>query len=480
MESGFLTTNLYCIQEDSHNNLWISTDYGLSRFNMSRQRAITYTVENGISDNEFNRASSFKDSRGILYFGGMNGVTSFDPGVFARQEEEQLCPFLLTKVSGLDESLGHFKDLTESVRMQGGVVLDEQLKWLTIRFAMLDYEDRLHRYAYQVMGLDKDWHYVLSDVIQIGNLPYGNYTLRIRAQREDGEWNAREILLGITMQIPFYKTGWFLILAGLTAVSGVLLIIQVRTRVLHRQKVKLAEIVEAQTQQLRSSLSEQQAMLQEIHHRVKNNLQFIEAIIGMQINRSTSEISELALSDINRRIHAMTLLHDMLYAKDGMERIAFSEYLEELLDKLTGMTESQMVKVQLDTKIVPIALDMNSCLALGMITSELISNSLKHAFASIDAPRITIRLTYEKSAERVTYIIQDNGVGINTTVKSEGLGLRLVDIFVRQLRGTYKITGDEGFSFVLLFNLPPVNEAIHEPNHYPIPAYNENDSDSRR
>jgi two-component sensor histidine kinase len=330
--------------------------------------------------------------------------------------------------------------------------LKENTKSFTAYFTLLDYEDRQHRYAYKLEGFDKDWSYINDDHIQLGNLPYNNYTLKVRAQLDNGDWYGNEINIRISVVAPFYKQWWFITLIVLLLLVSVIFTIRIRTRVLKNKNTRLEEIVNNRTKELQVSLNEQKAMLQEIHHRVKNNLQFIEAIIAMQINISQEETNQVALMDINRRINAMTLVHEMLYNKDSLETISVKEYIHELTGKLSGMVNSETAPVKFDIHVEDVYFNINNCLAVGMITTELASNSLKHAFLKTADPRIGIHLTMNTATRTIVYTFEDNGPGINEN-HVRGLGMRLIDIFARQLRGTYSLSNQHGLLFTFEFSL---------------------------
>lgn len=450
-EAGFLSNMLCCIQEDNHANLWISTDYGLARFNKITEKAFMYTQTDGLAENEFNRSASFKDAHGRLYFGGMNGVTSFDPDVLLADEQTAAYDFPLTGFVCVNSSSSTLEDRTDEVLDYGKITLTDPIRLFTVYFSLLDYEDRPHRYACKIEGLDQDWSYVDAGHIQFGKLPYGEYILRIKAQMANGRWSPDELTIGIVMKTPFYKTWWFLLGTGLLLVASLFFIIRIRLQVLRRKNMKLEQTVNKRTLELQNSLNEQKALLQEIHHRVKNNLQFIEAIITMQIKVSKNISNQLALRDVTRRINALTLVHDMLYHKDRLETISVKDYLHELTEKLSSMANRRTAPVKFTLDIADIYFNINHCMAIGMITTELINNCFKYAFVNIPAPTIQLKLTKPDPNGTVHYTLHDNGIGLDKKHPTQGLGMRLIDIFSRQLKGKYKFENQQGLFFTFDF-----------------------------
>ena len=235
---------------------------------------------------------------------------------------------------------------------------------------------------------------------------------------------------------------------------------QNRIRKISKEKKRLENTVQERTKELRASLTEQTALLQEVHHRVKNNLQFIVAMLQMQINSVKDETNKAVLKDTSLRINAMSLVHEMLYNKDKLEYIAIEAYLHELISKLHELVYAQHAPVTIKLDIHPVKFNVNETVALGMLTSEIISNSIKYAFAGNPDPRIEISLKYNTASESITYRISDNGCGINENNKGNGLGLRLIDIFSRQLEASYKISNQNGLTFSFEIPYKPDEKSV--------------------
>lgn len=192
---------------------------------------------------------------------------------------------------------------------------------------------------------------------------------------------------------------------------------------------------------------EKDVLLQEVHHRVKNNLQFISGLLEMHQNK---DIENSLIHDASRRVSAMALVHEMLYNNDLEQKIDLKKYIEELAKYHFEDT----FKINYQLSILPLTLNTTQCISLGMIISELITNSIKHAFNSISNP--TINLTIHcLDQNKVVFIYSDNGNGFikNDSDFSNSLGLRLIDIFTRQLKGKYSINGSNGYEFNLNFKI---------------------------
>lgn len=160
----------------------------------------------------------------------------------------------------------------------------------------------------------------------------------------------------------------------------------------------------------------------------------------------------LALLGTTRRIKAMSLVHELLYYKRDVQGLSTILYIHELIDNLKEMAGDDAHPVDFCLEVQDVYIDSRSAIALGMIISELVSNSFKYAFKNISSPEITIRLTKDTKPGFLHLLVADNGNGFNGDYDSQkGLGSRLVDIFSRQLEGNYTIDYNNHFVFMLIF-----------------------------
>lgn len=202
---------------------------------------------------------------------------------------------------------------------------------------------------------------------------------------------------------------------------------------------------------LKVRYKEKEALVQEIHHRVKNNLQFVNSIINMQLNSVQNQHELMGLKDTSRRILSMSLVHEMLFNKDTESNIDMQQYLQELVKNMDDLSNTSNNKIEFVLDVEKLFFDVSKATAIGMITSELLSNSLKYAFEKTESPIIKISL---KEIAPNTFILfyLDNGVGLPDNInKTNKLGMRLIDIFSRQIKGNYTFENNGGLSFKLEF-----------------------------
>lgn len=207
------------------------------------------------------------------------------------------------------------------------------------------------------------------------------------------------------------------------------------------------KIIEAQNR-------EKDVLISEIHHRVKNNLQYISSMVDMQRLLLKSEEGKRILAEIQRRISSMSLVHEMLYVSDNLSQIAARDYLIPLVESINKMVNKEQLPISVKTRVCMLNMSVSDCTSLGMITSEAISNSIKYAFDSTENPKIIVDLFHNKEHSMLTLRIRDNGVGIDNQYldgNSQSFGLRLIKIFTAQLKGTCEIFNNSGTEILITF-----------------------------
>ncbi len=218
-------------------------------------------------------------------------------------------------------------------------------------------------------------------------------------------------------------------------------------KVLKNKKIEQEQI----NIQLSEALAESEVLLQEVHHRVKNNLQIISSLIEMEMMSNKEQSKSDSLEDINRRVNAMSLVHQLLYNEKQIGSIKARDYFEKMVKGIDKMVKTEMVSIEIKLSVDDVDLDVNKGIYLGMILSELISNSYKHAFKIIEEPKIFIDLHLDEK-KWIHFLYRDNGIGIqNIKTVSMNMGWRLIQIFSVQLKGKHTFETKESFTFELSF-----------------------------
>jgi len=235
----------------------------------------------------------------------------------------------------------------------------------------------------------------------------------------------------------------------------VILISLVFTILLFRNKQKVNSLLEQKNAAIQANLEQKEVMMIEIHHRVKNNLQMVSSILDLQARDLTDEKSMRVIEDSLSRINAISLIHKRLYQSDNIRGIKINTYLQELaIDILKNFSSSvTTTPIQLTCKVDDLNMDLESAIPIGLITAELITNSCKYAFLSIEKPEITI--TLNKQQDALVLIVTDNGVGKQAAVNESGtsFGTKLIKSLSRKLRAEIiEDTSNKGTSIQLKIN----------------------------
>jgi PAS domain S-box-containing protein len=210
-------------------------------------------------------------------------------------------------------------------------------------------------------------------------------------------------------------------------------------------------------EQLQNSLAEKEILLKEVHHRVKNNLQIISSLLDLQSDYIRDEQSLAFFRESRDRIKTMALVHERLYNSKDFTSVDFNEYVENLAAHLSLSYIEDSDRVTLKLAISDLSLGIEEAIPCGLIINELISNSLKHAFPGGRKGEITVACRLRDDG-LITLEIRDNGVGLPAGVdfrNTETLGLQIVNLLVKQLRGTVELRTDDGASFTICFRRGP-------------------------
>ncbi len=206
-------------------------------------------------------------------------------------------------------------------------------------------------------------------------------------------------------------------------------------------------------EEIKESLKEKESLLQEIHHRVKNNMQIISAMLELQLENINDENDRALFTDSQNRINAMAAIHEKLYESDNFAMIDFSEYICDIvfhLYAIYGVTPS-VIECKVDVESVYLPID--KAIPCALILNELISNSLKHAFPEKREGKIGVNF-HKDDRDRYVLSVKDNGVGIPEGVDfgaSETLGLTLIKTLTDQLDGSIELNRSNGAEFTILF-----------------------------
>ncbi len=256
--NGLPSNSIHGVLEDQNGNLWISSNKGLTCFDPVTHLIRNYTVEDGLQSDEFNEGAYFKNDKGIMYFGGINGITWFDPSKLKENPYDAkpvITNFSLfnTPVLPLD-TIEKRVILERNIAYQDQIVLTHRDQIFSFEFSSLHYASpRKTQFKYILEGFETSANIVdaTKRFASYTNIPTGEYEFKVWATNNDGKWSSTPASMEIVVLPPYWEQLWFKAILVLTILVLFITILRIRIRVLKRQRKYLKEQVEERTKDLK-------------------------------------------------------------------------------------------------------------------------------------------------------------------------------------------------------------------------------------
>lgn len=237
--------------------------------------------------------------------------------------------------------------------------------------------------------------------------------------------------------------------------AGYIMYIVIRAR--NKMLEKLIESnqnLEKINEEVQKRSNENEILVKEIHHRVKNNLQIIISLLRLQMSEVKTKESKNHFSEAVNRVMVMSSIHQKLYQENNLTDFKLDEYIRDLAQELKlFFLEEYPVKISVKASVKD--LNLKTIVPLGLLLNELISNSLKYAFETINSGEINIRVEEKEGELLLSY--SDNGVW-SESKKESGFGLELIQVLTEQLNGSYSINKEDSGTFYTF----QLNPDLHE------------------
>ena len=208
---------------------------------------------------------------------------------------------------------------------------------------------------------------------------------------------------------------------------------------------RLEQIVNIRTQELNNELKQNELLLKELHHRVKNNMQFITSLYALKLNDNGDEYIQEKLYDVERKIHAMSIVHQMLYNQKNLVNIDAKEYFEKVLQNIKESFELENITFKLDINSF---LDTEEAIYCGLIVNELVTNAIKHAF---DSKGGIIKISLNSVDNGTLLEVSDNGIGKTYNTNATFGEMMIESLATEQLEGKLQVVVDHGTHISLWF-----------------------------
>lgn len=432
--NGLASNIVYGIQSDIHDNLWISTNNGISKFNTKSEVFRNYYESDGLQSNQFFYGACASGKDGRLYFGGINGLNSFYPNEL--RDNPHIPPIYITDFQLFNEKIkpsAYSSNIDKQLSYVKSIELPYDEYFLSFEFVALDYTNpEQNSYTYMLKGYDKDW-------IKSGNrrfatynyLTNGEYTFIVKGSNNDGVWNELGTSLNIIIYPPFWKSWWFVLLS-LFSIAGLisyLVIYRIKQLLaVERLRIKLAADLH---DNIGSGLTEISILSEVIFNRLQNESGDIQKSLK-QISQSSRELID-EMSDI---VWLVNPRRDSLY--DLILR------LEDNYSEIFSHTEISFTSHNL-RYLEKITLSMEHRQHLYLIFKEGINNAITHGKCT------ELVLNANVNHNVLTMVLHDNGEGFEIADKRKGNGLNNMKSRAQKIKGELIINSKIGKGTELQF-----------------------------
>ena len=239
------------------------------------------------------------------------------------------------------------------------------------------------------------------------------------------------------------KTLQYGLIAGLIIVALFALLLFM----FYKDKSRHNYLLAAKNQQITEALSEREVLMREIHHRVKNNLQVVSSLLNVQSKLSTHPDAQQALAEGRDRVLTMAMIHQKLYRSESLNSIDLEQYLIEISESVVQSHTAVGREIELKVIIDQVNLDLDKVINIGLLVNELITNSLKHAFAHQD--RGTIKISLEAKDSMVVLSVSDDGQHVQKDDSKQSYGTRLIATLARGLDARLEVVTNKGTQTII-------------------------------
>jgi len=480
MKDGLPSNSVLSVLEDAEHCLWASTSGGLSRITVSREgghigiKCVNFDEYDGLQGREFNENAALRTREGELLFGGGKGFNLFRPESIG--SDRHIPPVVLTGLQLYNKEV----PLPASVPMDGKLVLSYKENNFTLEFAALSYVNaRKNRYAYQLVGFDKDW--MLTDGrnprATYTNIDPGEYVFRVRASNSDGVWNDQGITVRVIVRPPFWKTALAYAIYVLVILAALYL---GRQGIIRRARARFA-LAEERREALRVHELDRMKIkfFTNLSHEFRTPLMLIlspvEKLIRSAEDASRRQLAMMIERNAKRLLHLVNQLLDLRKMEVNELKLNMSggdiaEFIKATTDSFADLAEGKGIALDYrsDMDHLPALFDRDK---VERIVFNLLSNAFK--FTSTGGS-VMVDLTVAEKDERGALLqlrVTDTGIGIRAELQEKifesffqgetpghirnqgtGIGLAITREFVEMHGGTIRVESalDKGSCFTVL------------------------------
>lgn len=475
---GLPNNVVHGIMEDSYGYLWLSTDKGLSRFQPQTEKFRNYTSNDGIQSNQFSNNAYCHARNGLMYFGGIHGITTFQPEQLPDNPYTPAVVINCLKLFNKTVSPGDDSGILEkNISETRSITLAARQSMFSLEFVVPNYISGNHNtFAYMLKGYDREWYYTTnSRIVSYSNLPQGTYHFLVKAANSDGKWNEQPTELEIIILPVWYKTWWAILLfIALFFAATVFVFYYFWMKKSMKAQIQM-ELADKERQKEMNEMKLQ--FFINISHELRTPLTMILAplqeVLDKVNDRWIHKQLEHVQKNTNRLLHLVNQLMDYRRAELGVfhlkvRRNAIHQVIKKnfLLYERAAQRKNITYNLHSEIEDREVLCDPNY---LELITNNLISNAFKY---TNEGQSITITLKEEDN--KLVLQVKDTGQGIPLSKQSKiferfykvdhehigtGIGLSLVQRLVELHHGEIKLDSAQGTGTTFTIYLPTLEEA---------------------
>ncbi|MCB0662386.1 MAG: response regulator [Saprospiraceae bacterium] len=502
-KDGLPSLEVYAIKEDKNGRFWISSANGLIKFHPENHNLQVFTEEQGIAGNEFNKLASYQNEDGIIYFGGIFGVTKINPELFKDEKPYQF-PLILSSANVLSGKQDTFKNILPNWLEKKEIILHPDDIFLTLEFSLQDYfYSNKTAYSYRLKDLTTNWTSLQSNVLQLAGLPYGQHTLEVRARGRMNQFTEQNLLIEIYVERPLYLRTWFLAFVAFLIGLSIWQYNAWRIRTIRKREQTLEFIVQQRTKKIEEDkkLIEQQAELlqeldemksrffQNVSHELRTPLTLILGPLDKVLGRNKLENQDFTLLKImkenvkhlHKRINELLDLSSLDAVSLSLHEVPVDLYtfLKRIIAQFESGAAVKKIRLSFNYEMendLTILLDKEK---MEKILFNLLSNAIKF---TPENGMVAVICTQEKGQWLLQ--VKDSGIGIAEADQAKifdrfyqagkdqyyegtGIGLSLCKELAELMQGKIAVESTPGEGSTFSVSLPLV-ETFETPEADPI------------
>ena len=465
------------IEEDDSGNLWLSTNHGLSVLNAATGKATNFFDDDKLQNNEYSDGASYRDSDGMIYFGGINGYNWFNPSDVSLRDFE--AEVIISRVTLAENPKADIMDGT------GKVVLRHDDNFFDVHFTAMEYINNSNcEYSYRLDGFNSGWMDIGPEhTASFTNVPPGKYLFMVRCTNGDKVWSDRVSTMEIRVLPPWWKTVWAYI-AYVLAVAAMAYSIQraVSYRIAERHRL---EIEELKRKQMTETYEAKLGFFTNIAHEFTTPLTLIcgpveQLLSGFSFPPKIERYLRIVRSNSERMLRLLRELIEFRKADTGMEKLEYSkvnmsEMMLTVMDNFSEMNEEKQINLTLDIgQDIRLVTDRN---AVEKVVYNLVSNAYKY---TPDGGEITVGAALDPSG-KFMMTVRNSGKGIRPEqlgkvfdrfvvldnyenqaksgkIMRNGIGMALAYSLVKSLEGDLTVSSEPGKFTVFTLSIPDAGE----------------------